>query len=68
MPGGDGTGPMGSGRGKGAGRGRRGGAGAGIGVGGECVCVECGTTKPHEVGIPCYEVNCPKCGKPMQRK
>jgi endogenous inhibitor of DNA gyrase (YacG/DUF329 family) len=23
---------------------------------------------PHERGIPCFQVNCPQCGKPMVRE
>lgn len=72
MPRGDGTGPMGGGprgggrgMGGGPGRGRRGGFGAG--VGGECVCPSCGTKAPHQRGIPCNTVKCPKCGTLMTR-
>ena len=69
MPGGDGTGPVGGSRGRGqrAGRGGRRGGG-GIGVGGECVCTACGVVQPHKTGVPCYEMKCPECGAPMQRK
>ena len=72
MPRGDGTGPMGGGprgggrgMGGGQGRGRRGGLGAG--VGGECICPSCGTKVPHQRGIPCNTVKCPKCGTLMTR-
>jgi hypothetical protein len=76
MPRGDGTGPPGGGtpgRGRGAGtggsrRGRMGGTRAGAGPAGECVCPKCGTVATHEVGIPCYKKNCPKCGAKMVRR
>jgi len=70
MPRRDGTGPTGAGpgtgRGRGAGQGRRG--GGGIGIGGNCVCPSCGATVPHQVGIPCNQINCPKCGNKMIRQ
>ncbi len=77
MPRGDGTGPPGGagprtgrgmGMGRGGGRGRMEGTRPGAGPGGECVCPSCGTTAPHQVGAPCYQVECPSCGKPMVRK
>ncbi len=81
MPRGDGTGPPGgSGPGRGRGMGRGGGAGAGrgagraggtragAGLGGECVCPKCGTTVPHQAGVPCNQMNCPSCGTQMARK
>jgi len=54
-------------RGRG-GRGRMG--GFGLGPGGECICTNpgCGTTAPHQRGVPCYQVKCPKCGSPMTRR
>lgn len=75
MPRGDGTGPMGLGRVKGSGRGmgsaqNRGGGrmgGRGLGPAGECVCPNCGTKTPHEIGIPCYKMKCPSCGTQMIR-
>jgi hypothetical protein len=54
---------FGGGRG---GRGRMGGFGAG--PGGECVCTGCGHTVPHQRGVPCYQMKCPKCGSPMTRR
>ena len=63
MPAGDGTGPMGKGSGIGGGYGRR----FGRGPSDKCVCPKCGTTIPHERGIPCNQTNCPKCGTPMRR-
>ena len=71
MPRGDGMGPPGGGgpgTARGGGRGRMSGSKAGAGPGGECVCPSCGTTAPHQVGLPCYQVECPKCGASMVRK
>jgi len=80
MPFGDGTGPLGRGGGRGGGfgrgsgggwgggRGRGGGNRPGAGPGGNCVCPSCGTVVPHEAGVPCYTVTCPKCGAKMIRQ
>ena len=79
MPRGDGTGPRGegpgTGRGKrgsgGAGRGRGGqgqGGGFAAGPGGNCVCPNCGEKAPHQLGQPCYDLQCPKCGTAMTRE
>ncbi len=58
----------GSGRGQGgAGRGRMGGPAAG-GPEGSCVCSRCGHAEPHQRGVPCSEIRCPKCGAPMTRQ
>jgi len=57
---------MGRGLGQRQGRGRMGGQGAGLG--GDCVCPSCGTIVPHQQGIPCFQVSCPKCGTKMIRK
>lgn len=72
MPRGDGTGPRGQGprtgrgMGKGGGRGRRGGFAAG--PEGYCVCPNCGEKETHQLGVPCYEKQCPKCGTAMTRE
>lgn len=48
--------------------GRRGlGGGFGWGPGGECVCPNCGYRVTHQLGVPCYQMKCPKCGSPMTR-
>ncbi len=54
--------------GRGGGRGRMGGTKAGAGPGGFCVCPSCGHKVPHQAGVPCYQVNCPKCGTRMVRE
>lgn len=74
MPRGDGTGPTGQGPGtgrgvgRGQGRGRMGGNRPGAGAGGHCVCPSCGAKVTHQRAVPCYQVNCPECGKPMTRE
>lgn len=35
---------------------------------GICACPGCGYEQPHERGLPCPNINCPKCGKAMVRK
>jgi len=35
---------------------------------GFCICVHCDTRIPHPKGIPCREIDCPKCGKKMMRE
>jgi hypothetical protein len=42
--------------------------GVGAGPGGNCVCPACGVRKRHERGVPCYDVQCPKCGGRMVRE
>ncbi len=75
MPGGDGTGPLGqgpvTGRGLGrggSGRGRMDGNRPGAGPSGYCVCPSCGAKAAHTAGVPCYSINCPKCGTKMVRE
>lgn len=69
MPRGDGTGPFGQGPGTGRGMGRGQGRGGrpGAGPGGNCLCPVCKLSVPHEPGIPCSSVTCPKCGARMVR-
>jgi predicted Fe-Mo cluster-binding NifX family protein len=33
-----------------------------------CRCPACGASIPHERGIPCFQMSCPQCGKPMVRE
>lgn len=74
MPRGDGTGPMGGGgpgTGRGFGRGTGGGgrnSGGAYGPGGYCMCVNCNTRFPHEPGVSCTELRCPKCGRALVRE
>jgi hypothetical protein len=42
--------------------------GGGYGPGGHCVCAACGEKVPHERGVKCTELKCPKCGKTMVRE
>ena len=69
MPGGNGTGPSGqgpvTGRGMGRGGGRMGGNRPGSGPGGNCLCPACKLSIPHQAGMPCFDVKCPKCGASM---
>jgi electron transport complex protein RnfB len=62
----------GGGQGGGAGGGGRGGGGRGGGFGGgpggSCVCMACGHQEPHQRGVPCFDVKCPKCGGTMTRE
>jgi uncharacterized protein len=66
---------VGFGRGQGRGfsagprRGRQGGSFS-AGPGGICVCTNpnCQHEITHAVGVPCYQIKCPKCGSPMIRK
>jgi len=56
----------GSRRGQSGGRGQMGGSKA-AGPGGQCICSNCKTTVPHQIGVPCYIQTCPKCGAKMTR-
>ena len=61
----------GGGQGGSSGGGCRGGGsgpGAGTGASNSCLCPACGAKTPHERGIPCMQVKCPQCGKPMMRE
>ena len=60
LKGGDYIMPNMNGRGFGRGMGR----GRGFGTT-ECVCPNCGATVPHQRGVPCYTIKCPKCGALM---
>lgn len=76
MPGGNRTGPEGNGPmtgrrngkglGRGGGRGRN--KGGSFGLGGYCVCAKCGEKVPHQQGVKCTTLKCPKCGKTMIRE
>ena len=76
MPGGNRTGPEGNGPmtgrqngkglGRGGGRGRN--KGGSFGPGGYCVCAKCGEKIPHQQGVKCTTLKCPKCGKTMIRE
>ena len=39
-----------------------------LGPGGYCVCPSCGYRVKHEIGRPCYNRRCPKCGAYMTRE
>lgn len=56
---------MGAGRGRGRGRGGMGGVAAG--PGGTCLCPDCGFQASHQLGQPCYQLKCPRCGSPLRR-
>lgn len=60
----------GGGRGMGRGMGRGGGRGGRFraGPGGYCICPSCGERVPHQLGSPCFENKCPKCGTVMTRE
>lgn len=59
---------QGRGRGRGMGRGRMSGNRPGAGPAGNCICPNCGEKAVHQAGIPCYSMNCPKCGTSMMRE
>jgi hypothetical protein len=41
--------------------------GVAAGPDGICICPQCGHSQPHERGVPCTQVMCPKCGAAMRR-
>ncbi len=57
---------QGRGLGRGGGQGRN--KGGAYGTGGFCVCAKCGEKVPHQQGVKCTEVKCPKCGHIMVRE
>ena len=67
---------MGKGKGSGSGGGQGGSQGGGqgrnrggaFGPGGYCVCAKCGEKVPHERGVKCTNLKCPKCGHTMIRE
>jgi len=72
MPGKDGTGPLGHGSVGSAAAGMRRGRGRMRDnlppeADGCCICQQCGEKLPHQQGIPCSSVTCPKCGIIMVR-
>lgn len=42
--------------------------GGSFGPGGYCVCGNCGEKIPHQSGVRCTLVKCPKCGHTMVRE
>jgi uncharacterized protein len=70
MPNLDRTGPQGKGPRTGRGLGL--GAGRGLRASNRplgssiCTCPKCGHEEPHKRGIPCTQVECPKCKTPMK--
>lgn len=44
------------------------GHGPGLKDSGTCICLACGARVPHQPGIPCREVSCPRCGQFMRRE
>lgn len=69
---GRGGGAAGSGFGQGSSGeapGRGGGRGGGCRPGpkGNCLCPACGEKAPHQQGVPCFNLQCPKCGAVMIR-
>lgn len=59
---------QGSGKGLGSGGGKGRNKGGGFGVGGYCVCAKCGEKVPHQQGVKCTTLKCPKCGNTMIRE
>ncbi|OQA52146.1 MAG: hypothetical protein BWY43_00634 [candidate division WS2 bacterium ADurb.Bin280] len=40
---------------------------SGKGPDGKCVCSKCGYEAPHERGVPCSSLKCPKCKIALER-
>jgi predicted RNA-binding Zn-ribbon protein involved in translation (DUF1610 family) len=59
---------FGRGRGQGTGGGRGRNNGGGYSIGGYCVCAKCGEKVPHQQGVKCTTLKCPKCGHTMIRE
>ena len=59
---------MGKGKGLGRGGGQGRNKGGSYGAGGFCACAKCGEKVPHQQGVKCTEVKCPKCGHVMVRE
>ena len=59
---------MGKGKGLGRGGGQGRNKGGAYGAGGFCECAKCGKKVPHQQGVKCTTVKCPKCGNAMVRE
>jgi ribosomal protein S26 len=42
--------------------------GGAMGQGGTCVCTKCAFEEPHQKGVKCTTIKCPKCGHTLIRK
>ncbi|NLO19366.1 MAG: hypothetical protein GX121_05745 [Ignavibacteria bacterium] len=42
--------------------------GGAFGPGGFCACAKCGERVPHQQGVKCTTIKCPKCGQTMVRE
>ena len=58
----------GTGYGQGGQRGSRMADSMAIGITPSCVCPQCGHREPHQRGVPCVEMRCPRCGIAMTRQ
>lgn len=45
---------------------RAGRGGRGLGGSSVCRCPNCGYTMPHDRGVPCSAIQCPRCSTPMR--